>query len=612
MTSTRRAASTALLATLALAPAPLAGAATPGIEEIAPPDAIAVLGVDNFADMRGAFDASYVGRLWRDDDMQAWFHRLLDEGGLADDFTENGPGPLIEEALDNAVMERDDLAAPTGPVGAALWWGEDTDTHERGPRWVAIADFGDHAKSMRDFYEALIDAMHKDDDLVEIRQSDYEGADVWSFTLVRDEQQDDAGVIDEDDWENWQPPEPEPFLDHGHVAWLDNVMIIAGDNGALELAINRINGDQMNALADTPDYAGVRSANEGAQLYAAAFVQPILDAFLSDDEIPGVPIDPMLEAFGVKDIRSIAGGVRFDGPGGAMIQTFSVGAPVKKGIVALFDNHMRGFNPPAFVGADASSLFMFQFDWTALIPLANQVVNSIDGEDQRMQAQMMLGIVAGGMGPIFDAMGPECVIVSSVRRPFTTESQQVYAAFEVRNRDAIVEGVNNMEGMLPVESRDFQGNQIWDLGPGAALGLGLNRLYTGPTEKVEDALRQAGAGDAATLADEPAFRDAVAPLRGGAMLYSYQNSRDSYEYAVWSIENLERNLRAQLEEYEFDPQTINEIVEQQVGSNPLFKVGMPPAELIFRYVGGHAVFEMHSTDDGFRGRGIAPPAEGLD
>ncbi len=576
-------------------------AASPTIAQIAPPDTIAVLAVDDFAHAREIFEASFLGDLWRDQEMQDWFDEFLDKGGIADEFAESAPGAMLEDALDRAGMEREEIPMPTGAVGAAFWWGEDPDIEDIGLRWVMVGDFGDGGDAMEGFVESMIEVVG-DEETLAVEEDEYEGAAVWLIEMVEDDT-DDEGALDDEDWDDWEY-EPEPVIDHAHVAWIDGTLVIAGDRGALERAINRINGEEMDSLADGSSIMDVKRQNEGAQAYAAGFIAPMLEAWLPDEAMMGFSMDPMLEALGVLDLRSVSMGVRFDGPGGAIQQTYGVAVPEKKGLIALFDNELDSFRPPSLVGADANTVYQFGFDWSGLMPLLNRVVESIPDEDMKMQAQLSLGFFAGGMAPLFDGMRPDAVVVKTLQRPFSPESGKIYAAFGVSDEEAISNGITGMQGMLGFEPRDFMGNQIWESQIGAALGLGFGRLFVGPGEMVEDAMRQAGQDGAAGLADEDLFIRSTSMLRGGGMLYTYQNSRENYEHTLWTMNNLEAITRANLEAVGYDEETIQMIIDEQREGNPFAELEMPSAELIYRYVGETVVGEAHSTDDGFRSRSL--------
>lgn len=583
-------------------------AASPTIAQIAPPDAIAVIGVDNFTNMRQAFDASFLGSLWDDPEMQAWVDKLLDDGELADNFAASGLGELLDKALDRAGMERGDLSTPAGAAGAALWWDSDAGPDDTSARWVAFCDFGDAGEDMRSVTESMIEVVGEEDAYT-VTDDDYEGADVWLIESVDDNDgaADDGGPQDDQDFDQENPDETP--IDRLLVGWINDTIIIAGDRSALERAINRINGDEMDTLADGARFASAMRQIDGAEFYAAGFFEPMLDAWLPDEAMMGFSLDPMLDALGLLDVDSVSMGARFDGPGGAFEQTFGLVAPEKKGLIALWDNKIDSFTPPSLVSADASKVFMLSFDWAGVMPLANQVINAIPDEQQRVQAQMSLGFLAGGVGPLLEGMRSEAVVVENIKRPFAPDSKQMFLAVGVKDNDAISDGITAMSPMLGFQPRDFLGNQIWESEAGAAIGLGFNRLFAGPSAQVEDAMRQAGQAGAAGLADDEGFRKATATLRGGGMLYSYQNTRDTYEYALWLAANIKSILRAQLEEMEFDNETIEMIIEEQTAGNPFNDIGLPPADLIFRHSGETTVLEAHATDDGFRGRSLTFPAD---
>ncbi len=590
-----------------------ANAASPTIAEIAPPNTIAVVSVDSFTAMHEAFDASFLGALWRDPEMQDWISRMLEEGGIAEEFTaDNGPGEFFKKVLDRADMEREDIATPSGAVGAAMWWGESADTGVTGPLWTVVLDFGednDESENMHAFVESMIEVIDEDDDEIVVTNTDYDGTDIWLLAPPEDES-DDAD--DSDEWDDWEDYEPEPWIERAYVGWVDGALVIAGDRSALERTVDRIHGVDLDTLADTAQLADARKAHAGSQIFAAGFVAPMLDAFVPAEDMLGFDVNPMLDTLGLLDLYALSGSVRFDGLSGGVEQTYSVVAPNKKGLVALFDRQLDGFNPPSFVNADTNTIYMFAFDWAGVMPLVNQAINAIPIESERQQMQMMAGMFAGGIEPMLNAMRQDVLVINTINRPFTAESSRAFAAFGVRDGEAVTNSINAMGGLVGLESRDFLGNVIWDMEPYAAVGLGFGRLFTGMAEQVEDAMRQANNDNAASLADDPDFRQAISMLKGDGMLYTYQNNREKYEYAIWNIENLESTLRAQLAEYDLDEDTIDEIVSDQIESNPLFTIGFPSPELIFRHLGDAAVLEMHSTDDGFTGRAIIHAADDRD
>jgi len=579
--------------------------ACPPIAEIAPPGAMVVAGVDEFQEMWEEFDGSFLGALWRDREMEDWYDRFLKDSGMAEDFSGSGPGELLDEAMELAGLRREELGAPTGVVGGAIWWGRRADTDDEGILWALVSDFGEDADEMRELVDSMMTVLDEEENL-EVDEDEHAGSPVWRIEYTpADEDPADAAA---DEWDDWDV-NTGPMIDHAHVSWIGGTLVIAGDRSALERAADRIDGVDMETLADGREFDEAMRMHDGARAYMVAFVAPMLDAFVPTDVGEEfLPVRNLLDTLGITEIRTASVGMRFDGVRGALEQSFGVAVPEKNGLVALFDTKLDSFAPPALVSADASTVYMFGFDWSGVMPMLNRMVEGIPNEEMRTQAQLSLGMFAGGVGPLMEGMRRDSVVVQSIRRPYSPDSQRMFAALGVHDEQRIRDGVQQMSPMLGFAPRDFMGNQIWESQLGAALGLGFGRLFVGTSGSVEDAMRQAGRDGATALSDEPVFRDAVSDLRPGGMLYSFTNNRETYGHMVWSLLNREMILRAQLEEFGLEEEMIRQIIEDQKDADPLAGVKPPPEELIFRYVGDATVMEAHSTPDGFRGRSLTFPA----
>ena len=80
----------------------------------------------------------------------------------------------------------------------------------------------------------------------------------------------------------------------------------------------------------------------------------------------------------------------------------------REGLLALFDQPIGRFEPPAFVTADASDVRLVNFDFGAVVPLVNQVIATLPQEAQ-FQAQALAGFATAAAGPILQTLGPETV-----------------------------------------------------------------------------------------------------------------------------------------------------------------------------------------------------------
>jgi hypothetical protein len=605
-------------ALLLLAPAP--ARAELSIADLAPREAILAGAVPDCAAFREAIDRSMLGAMWRDPAIRPWVESLWK------DDSPGSPGADLKEfraALERAGVDEDDLAWPSGLAGGALWFVRGTEDPVPVPRAFLVADFADKAPAMRAAFTAMVDELEETDETVAVERSEHAGADVWRFTITpagvpealanedfQDPDAPDAGEGDEDlEWDVFEP-EPEVYF----FAWSGAVAVLATDRPALEHALDRLEGVAGESLADHPDFDRTLAQIDASQAFVYAAIAPAV-AFMIENTLGA--LDPagaegpraVADALGVGALRAAAMGLRLDGPGGAMEQSIAVLAPEKSGVIALFDGRIDSFTPPPSVGADATTLVMLHFNYEQLFPTLNRVVASIPDEELRQQAQLSLGFITGGLAPLTAAMSPETVVTSAIARPFTTEPDPTTLSVGVKDAEAIKAGVQTMAPMLQFEARDFQGNQLWESPMGAALGLGFGRIFVGPTQSVENALRQAGEGQALRLAAEPRFQRAASFVKPGAMLYVYTDIVTTMEKSIYMVRNMRAVMTQQLEEQGWSREEIDQIVET-MEEDPWerFAKATPPVEVFARYL-SDSVFELHSTPEGFRGRSLTlPPA----
>lgn len=586
-----------------LAPVALAGELT--IRDLAPQDSIFVLGADNTAALLEAFDRTGFRSLWDEPATQEWLKESLS------DFL-----PSLTESLENLGMTKEDLRPPVGACGIAMW--SNVGNPDAATSSIAMADFGEHAQEMHD---TLLEALERaaDKDLVELVESDYEDVTVWS---VKPLEQEDAADDEDEDFGD--------FDGEGEMAgWLGDMgkqpsfyahsgdyLLVASDEDTLHSAIDRVTGDRAPSVEENADFAAARRQIGQPPAYAIFVASTALKmaqaaAADSEDAAQLAEMLPIFNALGLTEIKALGVGVKFDGEVGMLEAPMGVLAPTKRGLLSLMD--VSGpFEAPAFVGPDVASLMLFRFNFAGVLPLVNQVIGSLP-EEQAMDAQGMVGMATMTAGPLLANIGPEMHVINHYERPFAADSQRTLFALAVKDAAAVAQSLAGLQGMLGMASRDFQGNQIWSAGNGMegapSIGLGFGRLFVGPPEIVENAMRQAGVAGGPTLAAEEGFREATRVTHNQGMMYSWTDMAKSVDWYDWSSKNMEQIIKAQIaeafgpdepqsdEEREWRMEAERNALEQI----PQWVKEMPAGDIIKKHV-GDTVTEFRPTPQGFEGR----------
>ncbi len=598
------------------------------IADIAPPDAVVVVGMDDFASMRKSFDQTPLSAMLKDPAIKAWIDEMKKE-----------PLEEIEKALERVDADMDDLGFPEGMAGAALWV-EELDP-ERGPdwRWVFAADFGGRAER---FNEIIVEALEQgaedeefglfdekrdgvkvytiefatDEELAEQAKEWRDQMEQWQREWREDMDEEEAQFLDDEDWEIGDPPPPGPFdPQRVYYAMSGSTVIFSSGLRGADRALDALAGEKMKSLAsEQADYAAARAQLDeiGAEMYAVGLAEPLKD--LIDEAMEMLPVgieapdmEAMFEALGVMALRSLSVTGRFD-TGKSMYEYRVISRLAeKKGIMGLTDLDPVAFRAPAFVGADASSYTMVQVDFSGIMATVQDFIAALP-QDQQGQAGMMAGMLGGPLGALFDAIGPDVHIASWHERPFSATSQKQLFAIRLKDADAMRMSLQQLAPFIGLAPRDFDGNEIWESAQGAipiSLGIGFGNVFIGEIENVENAMRLAGADDAPRLDGEPRFKIAKHAVDDKAIGYSYADMRTQIEYALWTVKNAKEIRRQQMQEWldQLDPEMREQFedqfeddAEEDEWSKMLAKA--PPAEVFLKYL-GDVVSVIRSNDGGY-------------
>ncbi len=614
----------ALLALTLLSPLTHAG---PTIASLAPPDSLAVIACDNTSEAVAAFKRSSLHSLWNDKQVRSYFHTIL--GASADDLLQ----PWEESGI-----SLDEIQPPKAAVGLAFFLARSDafppndprlQDEEPAPQLLLLADYEgaeeDAIASVEEAIEKLI-KQAVDGDRAVSDLLDYGEHEITRITFKGDEEEpapEPQPAEDGDDQDVFWDDEPEADEDIPSVILItrvNDVFLASSHLDALHDAIDRIEGKDLgDAADDNPDYIAAldmlgQRADQHA--YAVLNMQPIFKAMqdglaaarLAANPAAQITDDPMMfSVFGLDQLRSVAGAIRFDTPDAAAQYTFAARVPNKTGLISLLNAEPGPFSPPPFIPADAASLTSGRINFAQVVPTIRAVMNNLP-EEQRAEAGPFIEEFLNTVGTITSSLAPELHVASRISQPYSADSQSSLIAIAVKDPQTLTSSIATVaQGLFGFAPREYLGHQIWEMqgpfGGGFAFALGGAWFFAGPPASVEDALRESSNPDRPKLADDPTFIDATRAISGPAIGHSWTRLRPTLLYSAWSAENFDKIMQEQIRSLELDPEEEKEYLDMMREHMPESARTPVPADAILRHL-GDMVGNLRATPEGFVGQGL--------
>ncbi|TVQ33854.1 MAG: hypothetical protein EA376_01050 [Phycisphaeraceae bacterium] len=599
----------------AIAIAPDAGAERLTIADFAPPETMLLISMNDWSALEDGMERSGLRAMMDTPELQRWLRYMSEEG----DFD-------WRKAMEDIGVDPDDVGFPEGMAGAAAWFDVDPDRRRFGIRWMAVAEYGDQAAMMEEIALDMIDRAERDGRL---ELDETEIADVRIHTIEFAEIEEEANEW-ADEWRDWEGPTP--FVGRGgmldpnrfHMARVGGKLIMAGDLEAMERAIDAAGGERLRTIAGEAAFGAADRLVGDAQASLMIFAPRLLDMMTRMYEDAGefdmirfvfpTPPAPLFGALGLTDINSVSFGARLGEGGHVGEVTMSMLTSGKQGLLSLMDTTPAAPAPAPFIGADAASVNAFRIDFPRILQVVQRVVASLPAEE-RMQAQAGVGMAAAAVEPLLRNIGPEVYVWSVIRRPFAHDSRRMMSAVRLREPQILTDLLAQWGPMIGMQARDFDGLQIWESqgfgGPGMgmpAIGVGAGHAFIGMRDGVEEALRAAGRPDALRLADEERVRRALGVLGDRNVAFSWSETRQRIEYAMWSARNARAIFREQMREVmaDLDPEVRDEMLEdwdEAFRAQEQIAEQLPSAEVFSRFL-GDVVSEVRPMDNGYIWRTI--------
>lgn len=598
---------------------PVFAAESPTIAEVAPRNSVFVVGIDDYKGMRASFDKTGFMDVWNDQGFQTWFKKYSKEA--LDE---------VNKSLERIDVKFEDLSEPEGAIGFAMWMNPaDANGESVPPGMILVGDWGANAEKTD---KIITDAITKgeEDKAITVDEEEVSGVKIWKLTEIEEPEAEDEAA-DDDSMDDFDfEDESDSGIDAiktFYYARTGNTLMLSSSMDEIERSIEAAGGKDLDSIGDVQEFNSAVKQLGTTQGYGVFFTKTLIDeltakdaaarANLTPEELSYMPppMSKYLNALGLSSVQAIAMGARFDTDKAMTEVPFIVMTPEKKGLLSLLDVPETTFSAPAFASADAAGVTMFQFKFDGLFPLLNQLAQQFDAE-MGMSIQSGVQQAEVFMGPIFSNIGPQVYLVSHYSKPYSTSSQQILFATACKDKDAIAQQIATLGLGVGMQSREFQGNQIWSMPPGMgmlpgmdsiAIGLGFDTLFVGQTPAVENAMRQAGNKEAASLAKDDRFVNAMKSVPATGLGFMWADMRQAVQYYEWMVRNMDKIYAEQANQLFGDDPEADEhkkqFVEDMKGNMPEAIRELPNLETLLRHF-GDSVVEFHSVPEGFKGKGL--------
>jgi hypothetical protein len=376
-------------------------------------------------------------------------------------------------------------------------------------------------------------------------------------------------------------------------------------------ALDAVDGKAANqTLTNRPDFQAISGKLGETNAYAIVLTRDVMEIVGAMNPMAGMAQPIVRNAFGKVDGYGF--GVQFDGPSAMVEQKLAIYMPEgKKGLTTLVDEPKPRGTIPSFVSQDAVTYSSVNFEFSGLMPVIREIVQSTP----MLQAQMGPGL--DQMEPIVNqltaSLGSQIHMSSSYTRPFTATSQSAVTAIECTKPQEFENAFAGLAAQGGFEARDFLGQRIFSMNPqmmgggqAMSIGIGGGFVLVGPTPSVEQTLRATSQPAQGTIAANSEFQRAMAVLPSQeAIAWGYTSTVDAMEATVAvqkaSMQQMIDDIR------EDDPEFAEEMAADLKKDFEL--LDKFDFNMLRRYIGPTA-WQIRSTADGFEGNFYMLAAEG--
>lgn len=412
------------------------------------------------------------------------------------------------------------------------------------------------------------------------------------------------------------------------------VVTAGGDGRALaEGVVAAIEtGSATRSLADTPAYEAAVRPLETSGAFRFYMAPAAFVTMVAAEESPQVQL--VLDAIGLKNLEGfLAEAGRTDVAEWGVLHLYAPKG--KRGILKLMDLEDVPTDPPPFVGADVASYSVYGLDISKLYTELLSVVETIQPEAVNMVNSILLTAAGQASEPvdiqkeIIQAFGPGIMSVSSYPKPYAPDNERAVMMLGSRNPEGMIRALRTLlrpsaESPSMLEEREYMGRSVYrvemPIPPVVREGQEAPEtpeicmtalpgwlVVAGDSESLEAMIRSLeGAEEPLALSD--GYRQALGMLPSPQGYLEYTNLRTAVEYLVTLGSKAEEILSPLPADARFPlPSGKGEMdVRDLIGWLDL----LPAPERVARYF-GVTVTAGETTPDGTLFRSMSPRPAGL-
>jgi hypothetical protein len=474
------------------------------IRDIAPSNALLVLGAD---DIRGSIDRlgpTAFGRMWADpalaEDVKK-FKEQLEKG--------------IVEAAAEAGIAREDITWPSS-AGLAVLTDVDEELGLPSVEIVFFCDWSAEAEKAAKLCDAIVENMQRDakDAGNEMKTDEIRGRRVLIAATAADDGADDAGDgMDGEFDEDFSPfgamPDfgPKEFVitsDKGRV-------FVSSSKESMDMLLGRVDGDRAKSIGEEATFKEAVELSGGTQdvyaVLATDAAKPLLSALPQY-----ILVEPLVQKF-FGDIKAWSFGLH--AKDGVLETASGIYVPGgKAGLLSLFETASELKPAPSVVPSDALSYGRMNLRFDKIVTMLDEIIGGLPAEQGDM-IKPQLDIYRPAMTAAFGAMGPEMHIWSIAPEAGAIEAPGPVFAIAMKNDKDSAAAVSDLINLFPLglQSRDFNGMTILsdEFAP-VAVGIGGGYMVIGEVKQVEQALRSVDAKGEVGLAGDAQYGAALASM----------------------------------------------------------------------------------------------------
>ena len=449
------------------------------IREIAPANAMLVVGADDVRGTIHRLGPTAFGKLWNEPALAEEVKKFREQ------FEE-----AIKKATEDAGIERESVTWPSS-LGLAVMADVDEELGLPSTQMIFFCDWSKEADTAEKMVDAMIASFEKaaKEDGITPKYEEVRGRKAVGLALEAPAADGADGAENEDDMmmdDFGMAPEfgPEELFfvsDKGRL-------FVASSVPALDMLLARVDGDRTKSIGESDVFNGAVELSGGTQdLYAVLSTEaagPILDTMPQF-----MLVRPLIARF-FGDIKAWSFGMH------AKDGVYEVGQGIyvpggKVGLLGLADLSTEPKAPPAIVPSDAVSYGRLNIRFDKVLSMIDDAIAGLP-QDQGDMIKPQIDLYRPAMSSAFAAMGPEVHIWAGESNPEDPTAGATVTAIAMKNDKDSAAAVVDFINLLPLglQSRDFNVMTIMsdEFAP-AAVGLGGGYLVIGSVQDVEQTLR---------------------------------------------------------------------------------------------------------------------------